>query len=106
MDSALELGGVVEEEVSIDGFGRAAVLLAKNVLKQKIREAQKQNVYDEYIDKLEEMVIGVVDKVEERFVLVNLDKAQAMMPKSAQMPQERYREGQRIRDNARACMRG
>ncbi len=97
VDSALELGGVVEEEVSIDGFGRAAVLLAKNVLKQKIREAQKQNVYDEYIDKLEEMVIGVVDKVEERFVLVNLDKAQAMMPKSAQMPQERYREGQRIR---------
>ena len=97
VDFALELGGVVEEEVTIDGFGRAAVLLAKNVLKQKIREAQKQNVYDEYIDKLEEMVIGVVDKVEERFVLVNLDKAQAMMPKSAQMPQEKYREGQRIR---------
>ena len=97
IDASLELGGVVEEEVSIDGFGRAAVLLAKNVLKQKIREAQKQNVYDEYIDKLEEMVIGTIDKVEERFVLVNLDKAQAMMPKSAQMPQERYAEGQRIR---------
>ena len=97
MDPSLELGGFVEEEVSIEGFGRAAVLLAKNVLKQKIREAQKQNVYDEYIDKLEEMVIGTVDKVEERFVLVNLDKTQAMMPKSAQMPQEKYREGQRIR---------
>lgn len=97
LNPSLELGQVVEEEVSIDGFGRAAVLLAKNVLKQKIREAQKQNVYDEYIDKVQEMVTGVIDKVEDRFVLVNLDKAQAMMPRSAQMPQEKYKEGQRIR---------
>jgi len=92
-----ELGGFVEEEVGIENFGRAAVLLAKNVLKQKIREAQKQNVYDEYIDKLDDLVMGVIDKVEEKFVLINLDKAQALMPKSAQMPQETYREGQRIK---------
>jgi len=97
LNSAYQVGGIVEEEVSIENFGRAAVLLAKNVLKQKIREAQKQNVYDEYIDKLDDLVVGVIDKVEEKFVLVNLDKAQAMMPKSAQMPQETYHEGQRIR---------
>ena len=96
-NSANQIGGIVEEEVSIENFGRAAVLLAKNVLKQKIREAQKQNVYDEYIDKLDDLVVGTIDKVEEKFVLVNLDKAQAMMPKSAQMPQETYHEGQRIR---------
>ncbi|MCF0110519.1 MAG: transcription termination/antitermination protein NusA [Erysipelotrichaceae bacterium] len=92
-----EVGSVVEEEVSMEGFSRQAVTLVKNVLKQKIREAQKQSVYDEYIDKLSEIVIGTIDKVEERFVLVRLDKAVAMMPKNAQMPQERYVEGQPIK---------
>lgn len=95
--SDAKLGDIVEDEVSMDGFSRQAVGLVKNVLKQKIREAQKQIVYDEYIDKLTDIVIGTVDKVEERFVLVKLDKAQAMMPRNAQMPQERYVEGQPIK---------
>jgi transcription termination/antitermination protein NusA len=82
---------------SIDELGRAAAILAKNVLKQKIREAEKQSVYDEYIDKKDEMVIGLIESVEEKFVVVNLGKTLAMMPKAAQIPGENYRDGAKIR---------
>ncbi len=92
-----ELEDLVDETVDITEFGRAAVILAKNVMKQKIREAEKQSVYDEYCDKLEELVVGVVESVEEKFCLVNIGKTLALMPKVAQIPTETYREGQRIR---------
>lgn len=81
----------------IDGLGRAAALLAKNVMKQKIREAEKQGIYDEYIDKLDEMVFGRIESVEDKFVVVNLGKTLAMMPKAGQIPGERYIEGENIR---------
>lgn len=92
-----QLDDLVDQEVNINDFGRAAVILAKNVMKQKIREAEKQAVYDEYCDKLEELVIGEIETVEEKFCLVNIGKALALMPKVAQIPTEHYREGQRIR---------
>ena len=92
-----ELGDLVSNEVSIENFGRAAVILCKNVLRQKIKEAGKQAIYDEYIDKLEDMVVGTVETVEEKFCLVNIGKTLALMPKTAQIPGETYHEGQRIR---------
>lgn len=94
--SEYQLGEIVEEEVPIIDFGRAAAVLAKNVMRQKIREAEKAIVYDEYVDKLEEMVQGIVESVEEKYVIVNLGRTLAMMPKGAQIPGERYKEGQRI----------
>jgi transcription termination/antitermination protein NusA len=93
----LVVGDFYEEKVSIDDLGRAAALLAKNVMKQKIREAEKFSIYQEYIDKLDEMVIGQIESVEEKFIVVNLGKTLAMMPKAAQMPNERYVEGQKMR---------
>lgn len=93
----LQIGDFFEEKVNIDGLGRAAALLAKNVMKQKIREAEKLSIYEEYIDKLDEMVIGQIESVEEKFVVVNLGKTLAMMPKAAQMPNERYVEGTNMR---------
>jgi transcription termination/antitermination protein NusA len=92
-----KVGELHSVKVNIDDLGRAAALLAKNVMKQKIREAEKKAVYDEYIDKLDEMVIGIVESVEEKFVVVNLGKTLAMMPKAAQIPNEIYKEGQKIR---------
>ncbi len=96
-DNPLEIGQHYAVEVNIDELGRAAALLAKNVMKQKIREAEKQAVYDEYIDKLDEMVIGIIESVEDKFVVVNLGKTLAMMPRAAQIPNEMYHEGQKIR---------
>ncbi len=97
LNPELQIGELLEKEVSIANLGRAAALLAKNVMKQKIREAEKQAVYDEYIDLLDEMVFGLVESVEEKFVVVNLGKTMAIMPRAAQMPNETYREGQNIR---------
>ena len=96
-DQNLKLDDMYEQEVSVDDLGRAAALLAKNVLKQKIREAEKQSIFDEYIDKLDEMVLGNIESVEEKFIVVNLGKTLALMPKTAQIPNERYYEGQKIR---------
>lgn len=91
------VGDIVEEEVSIANLGRAAVILAKNVMKQKIREAEKLVVYEEYCDKVEEMVVGTIESVEEKFCIVNIGKTLALMPKNQQIPNERYKEGQMIR---------
>jgi len=95
--AGLKVEEIYAVKINIDDLGRAAALLAKNVMKQKIREAEKQAVYDEYIDKLDEMVIGIVESVEEKFVVVNLGKTLAMMPKAAQIPNEIYKEGNKVR---------
>ena len=78
----IQLGDMVGEEVDFTDFDRAAVVLAKNVMKQKIREAEKALVYEEYCDKVDEMVLGTIETVEEKFVIVNIGKTFAMMKKS------------------------
>lgn len=92
-----KVGDQVLLEHEIGDLGRPAALLAKNVLKQKIREAEKQGVYDEYIHQLFEMVTVSVDTVEDRFLFVNLGKAHGIMPLSAQIPGEHYYEGQKLK---------
>ena len=92
----IQLGDMVDEEVDFTDFDRAAVVLAKNVMKQKIREAEKALVYEEYCDKVDEMVLGTVETVEEKFVIVNIGKTFAVMKKSQQIPTETYKEGQKI----------
>ena len=92
-----QIGDIVEHKVEINNFSRAAATLAKSVVKQKIREAEKQAIYDEYIDKLDEMVLGIVETVEEKFALINLGKTLAILPKSQQVPNEKLTEGEKIR---------
>jgi|LSQX01.1.fsa_nt_gb N utilization substance protein A len=96
-DSTLQVGDFQRINYPINELGRAASLLAKQVLKQKIREAEKQAVYDEYIDKKDEMIFGEIESVEERFAVVNIGKALAVMPRAQQMSNEIYQEGQRLR---------
>jgi N utilization substance protein A len=92
-----QLGDVISRPIEITSMSRAAATLAKNVMRQKIREAEKVAVYNEYIDQLHEMVLGIVESVKEKFTLVNLGKTIAMMPKSNQIPNEHLTEGQKIR---------
>ena len=93
----IQVGDVLEEAVSIADFGRATVSLAKNVMLQKIKEASKQIVYDEYSDKIDDITWGTVQTVEDKYTLIQLDKTLAMMPKSEQIPYENLKDGQRIR---------
>lgn len=96
IDSSLQLGDIYEQEVDIASLGRAAVIQAKGVLKQKIREAEKQMVYDAYQDKLQDMITGKIERVEPNYLLINIEKAMACMPKNQQIPGEKYREGEMI----------
>ncbi len=66
-------------------------------MKQKIREAEKLVVYEEYCDKVEEMVIGTIESVEEKILYRKYWKTLALMPKNQQIPNEHYHEGERIR---------
>ncbi len=97
IDPNAEIGGKVSRPIEFTAMSRAAASLARNVMRQKIREAEKTAVYDEYVDKTNELVIGIVESVKDKFTLVNLGRTVAMMPKSAQIPTERLSEGQQIR---------
>ncbi len=97
LDSNAELGGQVREKKEITSMSRAAASLAKNVFRQKIREAEKVAVYNEYIDQKDEMVIGTVESVKDKFTLISLGKTVALLSKSAEIPHEKLIEGQSIR---------
>ena len=96
-DHNLSVGDFYRVEQSIDELGRAAATLAKNVIKQKLREAEKQGIYDEYIGQLGDMIMGQIESVEEKFVVLNIGRSLAVMPKAAQIEGEFYREGQNLR---------
>lgn len=93
----LVVGDYYQIEQPIDSLGRAAAILAKNVIKQRIREAEKQGIYDEYIDQLGEMIFAMVESVEDKFVVLNLGKSLAVMPRAAQIEGEIYQEGQTLK---------
>ncbi len=97
IDPEVTLGGQVREKKEITSMSRAAASLAKNVFRQKIREAEKVAVYNEYIDQKDEMVLGTVESVKDKFTLINLGKTVALLSKSAEIPHERLVEGQSIR---------
>lgn len=86
-----------DPEVDFSQFGRADVLIAKNVIKQKIREAEKELVYEEYCDKVDDMIYGTIETVEEKFALVDIGKTKAVMKHTEQIPTENYYPGQRLR---------
>lgn len=97
IDKTAQLGDTVRREVEISTMSRAAATLARNVIRQKIREAEKVAIYDEYINLKDEMVLGIVESVKDNFVLVNLGKTIAIMKKQGQIPNERLVEGQKLR---------
>ena len=92
-----EIGTVFEEEVTPANAGRIAAQTAKQVVMQRLREAERELVYAEYADKEGEVVSGIVHRFEGRSVILDLGRAEAIMPPSEQAPTERYRNGQRIK---------
>jgi N utilization substance protein A len=97
IDPEAELGDEVEVEVGFDEFGRNAISVAKQNLIQKVREAERQRIYQEYKDKVETIVTGGVQQIEKGHLIVNLGRAEGIIPPKEQIPKERYRQGDRIR---------
>ena len=92
----LNVGDLYEIPVCIDNFVRATAMHVKTVLKQKVREAEKEAIYNEYIDKKDEIISGIIEKVQEKFVLVNLGRVIAIMPSNQWVATEKYRIGDSI----------
>jgi N utilization substance protein A len=89
---------VVREDVTPEGFGRIAAQTAKQVILQRIREEERRMMYDEYIDRVSEVVTGIVQQAGDRNnVLVDLGKVEALLPRSEQVDGERYEQGSRIK---------
>jgi len=78
-------------------LGRIAAQTAKQVIVQKIREAERDAVYDEYVQRMETVVNGVVQRVEGKNVIVNVGRAEALLPAREQIPSESYYAGERMR---------
>ena len=83
--------------ISTEGLGRIAAQSAKQVLYQRIREAERENVYDEFIDRVGEIVNGTVKRFERGEIIVDLGRTEAAVPRSEQSRHERYSQGERIR---------
>lgn len=92
-----EIGGEVLLPISTDGLGRIAAQSAKQVLYQRIREAEREKVYNEFIDRMGEILNGTVKRFERGDIIVDLGRTEAIVPKSEQSRHERYSQGERIR---------
>lgn len=92
-----QLDDELEFEVTPPHFGRIGAQTAKQVMLQKLREAERDHVYAEYIDRESDLVSGIVRRMESRGVILDLGRAEALLPPSEQVPTERYRMNQRLR---------
>ncbi|HEY0829277.1 MAG TPA: transcription termination factor NusA [Bacilli bacterium] len=92
-----QLNDIVEIEVTPKDFGRIAAQTAKQVVTQRIREAERGLIYNAYIDKEEDIVTGIVQRQDQRNVYVDLGKVEAMLPNNELMPSERFKQGDRIK---------
>ena len=96
-DEKLQIGDTYEEEVASESFGRIAAQTAKQVIVQKVREAERARVYSEFKDRTGEMVQGVVKRVSHREAMVDIEGVEAALPRSAWIDRELMRNGDRIK---------
>ena len=101
-----KLGDEIEIHEKPETFGRVAAQTAKQVILQRLREAEREIVMNEYQDKIGTVVNGIVSRVEGRLVRFELGKAQAIMPMSEQIQNERYHPGQRLKVYLKDIERG
>ena len=96
-DDELEVGDDFVEKLELSTFGRRLITLAKQGLNQKIREIEKEIVFNEYKDLLGEIVVGDIYQIRKNDILVNHNKNELILPRSEQIPYERYKKGETVR---------
>ncbi len=97
IDEDVELDDEVKIEVTPENFGRIAAQSAKQVITQRIREAERKMVLDEFMSKKGTLITGIIQRRTDRAVIVNIGKTDAIMPSREQIPGEYYKPGNRIR---------
>ena len=89
---------IAERDVTPDDFGRIAAQTAKQVILQRIREAERDMMYEEYRDRVGELITGIVQQKDARYTLIQLrERVEALLPKSEQVEGERYEHNQRVK---------
>lgn len=96
-DMRFEVGDIVEVDVTPKNFGRSAAHTAKQMLIQRLKEAERSIVYEEYFSREGDIITGLVQRVEGRNVFVDLGKTEAILPPAEQIPTETYKAGDRIK---------
>lgn len=97
INPTLDIGDYIEMEVTPRSFGRIAAQTAKQVVVQKIREAERGIIYDEFYNKESDIVTGIIQRTEKRNVIVDLGKTEAVLAPSEQTPGEEYRFNERLK---------
>jgi len=97
LDPRYELEDVVESEVTPKDFGRIAAQTAKQVVVQRIREAERDMIFDEFANRESDIVTGVVQRIENKNVFIDFGKTEAILSQSEQMPTDEYRQNERIK---------
>ena len=93
----LVVGDVFVEVIDLRVFGRRIINTAKHFFSQKLRDVERNYIYDDYANRIGEIVIGVVHQVQRDNVFVNIDQAELRLPRSEQIFSERYRRGDTVR---------
>ncbi|HIC93663.1 MAG TPA: transcription termination/antitermination protein NusA, partial [Anaerolineae bacterium] len=97
IDKNAALGGVVMIESTPSDFGRIAAQTAKQVILQRIREAEREALFNSYVERQGELINGTVQSITPQAITLNLGRAEAILPRSQQIPGERYHLNQRLR---------
>jgi len=97
INPAYDTGDIVELEVTPKDFGRIAAQTAKQVVTQRVREAERGIIYSEFIDREDDIMTGIVQRQDPRFIYVSLGKIEALLPQSEQMQNETYKPHDRIK---------
>jgi N utilization substance protein A len=96
-DPDVEVGDEIGVKMNTSGFGRILAQAAKQVIIQRIREAERENIYEEYKDRKGEIVNGIVRRFEKGAIIVDLGRTEAVLPLKEQVPRENYRPNDRLR---------
>lgn len=94
---AYEVGDIYEQDVTPKDFGRVGAQAAKQAVMQRLRDAEREILYDEFIDKEEDILTGVIDRVDHRYVYVNLGRIEAVLSEAERSPNEKYIPNERIK---------
>jgi N utilization substance protein A len=93
----VELGQVLDVPMPFEDFGRNAIATAKQILIQRVREAEREKIFQEYKDRVGELLTGNVQQVDKGNIIVNLGRAEAVIPPREQIKKEKFRQGDRVR---------
>ena len=97
IDQMARIGSTVPVEVPVGDMGRAAIMAAKQVLVQRVREAERENVYDEYVDRVGQVVSGSVSQVDRGSVIVKIGRTEAIVPPREVINRDRFKIGDPVR---------